>query len=151
MQTARRAAASVADSRHHRLPAAHFLDDRCIGRRAVVRFGPQLDVPDAESWVFMNGFQAVGLALGAGIGASVARPRRPTVVAVGDGGTYMALQELETAARLKLELLVVIYDQDARGLGRAGGCCLPSLWHGRDAAIPVDRIWGGKCRVGTRG
>jgi thiamine pyrophosphate-dependent acetolactate synthase large subunit-like protein len=74
-----------------------------------------LDVPDAESWVFMNGFQAVGLGIGAGIGASVARPGRPTVVAVGDGGAFMALQELETAARLKLELLVVIYDDAAYG------------------------------------
>src|SRR5207302_7334784 len=37
------------------------------------------------------------------------------VVAVGDGGAYMALQELETAARLKLELLVVIYDDSAFG------------------------------------
>jgi thiamine pyrophosphate-dependent acetolactate synthase large subunit-like protein len=74
-----------------------------------------LDVPDAESWVFMNGFQAVGLGLGAGIGASIAQPGRPTVVAVGDGGAFMALQEFETAARLKLELLVVIYDDAAYG------------------------------------
>jgi thiamine pyrophosphate-dependent acetolactate synthase large subunit-like protein len=74
-----------------------------------------LDVPDAESWVFMNGFQAVGLGLGAGIGASIAQPGRPTVAAIGDGGAYMALQELETAARLKLELLVVIYDDAAYG------------------------------------
>jgi thiamine pyrophosphate-dependent acetolactate synthase large subunit-like protein len=74
-----------------------------------------LDVPNAESWVFMNGFQAVGLSLGAGIGASIASPGRPTVVAVGDGGALMALQELETAARLKLELLVVIYDDSAYG------------------------------------
>jgi thiamine pyrophosphate-dependent acetolactate synthase large subunit-like protein len=74
-----------------------------------------LDVPDAESWVFMNGYQAVGLGIGAGIGASVARPGRPTVAAVGDGGAFMALQELETAARLKLELLVVIYDDAAYG------------------------------------
>jgi acetolactate synthase I/II/III large subunit len=63
----------------------------------------------------MNGFQAVGLGIGAGIGASIARPGRPTVVAVGDGGAYMALQELETAARLKLEVLVVIYDDSAYG------------------------------------
>jgi thiamine pyrophosphate-dependent acetolactate synthase large subunit-like protein len=74
-----------------------------------------LDVPDAESWVFMNGFQAVGLGLGAGIGASIASPGRPTVVAIGDGGAFMALQEFETAARLKLELLVVIYDDAAYG------------------------------------
>jgi thiamine pyrophosphate-dependent acetolactate synthase large subunit-like protein len=74
-----------------------------------------LDVPDARSWVFMNAFQAVGLGLGAGIGAAVARPDRVTVAALGDGGTFLALQELETAARLRLRLLVVVYDDAAYG------------------------------------
>jgi thiamine pyrophosphate-dependent acetolactate synthase large subunit-like protein len=74
-----------------------------------------LDVADAHSWVFVNGFQAVGLGIGAGLGASIANPDRPTVVTVGDGGAFMALQELETAARLKLMLLVVIYDDAAYG------------------------------------
>jgi acetolactate synthase I/II/III large subunit len=74
-----------------------------------------LDVPDAHAWVFPNGFQAVGLGLGNAIGAAVAQPDRPTVAAIGDGGAFMALGELETAARLKLTLLVVIYDDAAYG------------------------------------
>jgi thiamine pyrophosphate-dependent acetolactate synthase large subunit-like protein len=75
-----------------------------------------LDVPDARSWVFPNGFQAVGLGLGNAIGAAVARPDVLTVAALGDGGTFMALAELETAARLKLEnLLVLVYDDAAYG------------------------------------
>ncbi len=74
-----------------------------------------LDVPDARSWVFANGFQAVGLGLGNAIGAAVARPDRPTVAALGDGGTFMALSELDTAVRLKLKLLVLIYDDSAYG------------------------------------
>jgi thiamine pyrophosphate-dependent acetolactate synthase large subunit-like protein len=74
-----------------------------------------LGVPDARSWVFANGFQAVGLGLGAAIGAAVARPGRLTVAAVGDGGVFMALEELETAARLGLRLLVVVYDDNAYG------------------------------------
>jgi thiamine pyrophosphate-dependent acetolactate synthase large subunit-like protein len=74
-----------------------------------------LDVPDANAWVFPNGFQAVGLGLGNAIGAAVARPDRPTVAAIGDGGAFMALAELETAARLRLKLLVVIYDDAAYG------------------------------------
>jgi thiamine pyrophosphate-dependent acetolactate synthase large subunit-like protein len=75
-----------------------------------------LDVPDARSWVFANGFQAVGLGLGNAIGAAIAHPDRTTVAALGDGGTFMALAELETAARLKLgNLLVVIYDDSAYG------------------------------------
>jgi thiamine pyrophosphate-dependent acetolactate synthase large subunit-like protein len=74
-----------------------------------------LSVPNARAWVFVNGFQSVGLGLGNAIGAAVARPDRPTVAAVGDGGAFMALAELETAARLALKLLVVIYDDNAYG------------------------------------
>ncbi len=75
-----------------------------------------LPVPDARSWVFPNGFQAVGLGLGNAIGAAIANPDRTTVAALGDGGAFMALPELETAARLKLgNLLVLIYDDMAYG------------------------------------
>ena len=62
-----------------------------------------LDVPDARSWLFANGFQAVGLGLGNAIGAAIARPDAPTVAAIGDGGAFLSLAELETAARLKLQ------------------------------------------------
>ena len=74
-----------------------------------------LSVPDARAWVFPNGFQSVGLGLGCAIGAAIARPERPTVAAIGDGGAFMALAEIETAARLGLKLLVVIYDDHAYG------------------------------------
>jgi thiamine pyrophosphate-dependent acetolactate synthase large subunit-like protein len=74
-----------------------------------------LRVPDARAWLFPNGFQAVGLGLGNAIGAAVARPDRLTVAAIGDGGAFMSLAELETAARLGLRLLVVIYDDAAYG------------------------------------
>ncbi len=75
-----------------------------------------LDVPDARAWVFPNGFQAVGLGLGNALGAAIADPSRPTVAAIGDGGAFMALAEVETAVRLKLgNLLVLIYDDAAYG------------------------------------
>lgn len=74
-----------------------------------------LGVQDARAWVFPNGFQAVGLGLGCAIGAALARPDRITVAALGDGGCFMALPELESAARLGLKLLVVVYDDAAYG------------------------------------
>jgi thiamine pyrophosphate-dependent acetolactate synthase large subunit-like protein len=77
--------------------------------------GFYLDVADARSWAFTNGFQAVGLGLPTAIGVAVARPERVTVAAVGDGGLFMALPELETAVRLGLRLLVLVYDDAAYG------------------------------------
>ncbi|HZE03961.1 MAG TPA: thiamine pyrophosphate-binding protein [Solirubrobacteraceae bacterium] len=74
-----------------------------------------LSVPDPRAWVFPNGFQAVGLGLGCAIGAAVARPDRVTVAAIGDGGAFMALAEIETATRLGLKLLVAVYDDRAYG------------------------------------
>jgi thiamine pyrophosphate-dependent acetolactate synthase large subunit-like protein len=75
-----------------------------------------LEVAAAHAWVFPNGFQAVGLGLGNAIGAAIAHPERITVAAIGDGGAFMALAEIETAARLEVgNLLVVIYDDAAYG------------------------------------
>jgi thiamine pyrophosphate-dependent acetolactate synthase large subunit-like protein len=108
------------------------IDPRTFSRELEWRLGPDkavavdsgafmgypsmyLSVPDARAWVFANGFQSVGLGLGNAIGAAVARPDRPTVAAVGDGGLFMALAELDTAVRLELKLLVAIYDDRAYG------------------------------------
>jgi thiamine pyrophosphate-dependent acetolactate synthase large subunit-like protein len=74
-----------------------------------------LRVPDAAGFVFPQAFQCVGLGLGNAIGSAVARPDRLTVAALGDGGALMALPELETLGRLRLPVLVVIYDDSAYG------------------------------------
>ncbi|XRQ14939.1 thiamine pyrophosphate-binding protein [Actinomadura welshii] len=74
-----------------------------------------LDVPDADALVFTQAFQSVGLGLASAIGAAVARPDRLTVAALGDGGALMSVAELETAVRLGLGLLVVVYDDEAYG------------------------------------
>ena len=74
-----------------------------------------LEVPDQRGFVFPNAFQSVGLGLASGIGAAVARPKRLSVTAVGDGGALMALGELETAARYELPMLIVVYNDAAYG------------------------------------
>ncbi|HEY6711818.1 MAG TPA: thiamine pyrophosphate-binding protein [Rubrobacter sp.] len=74
-----------------------------------------LSVPDHKGFVFPNAFQSVGLGLASGIGAAVARPDRLCVAAVGDGGALMSLGELETAARYRLPMVVVVYNDAAYG------------------------------------
>jgi thiamine pyrophosphate-dependent acetolactate synthase large subunit-like protein len=72
-------------------------------------------VPDERGFVMTQAFQAVGLGLGTAIGAAIARPDRVAVAALGDGGALMALSELETAARLALPMLIVVFNDAAYG------------------------------------
>jgi thiamine pyrophosphate-dependent acetolactate synthase large subunit-like protein len=74
-----------------------------------------LRVPDPAGFVFTQGFQSIGLGLASGMGAAIARPDRLAVACVGDGGLLMSLPELETLARLRLPMLVVVYDDAAYG------------------------------------
>ncbi|HEY7145895.1 MAG TPA: thiamine pyrophosphate-binding protein [Streptosporangiaceae bacterium] len=74
-----------------------------------------LSVPDCEGFCFTQAYQSVGLGLGSAIGAAIARPDRLTVAALGDGGALMGVSELETAVRLGLPMLIVIYDDAAYG------------------------------------
>jgi thiamine pyrophosphate-dependent acetolactate synthase large subunit-like protein len=74
-----------------------------------------LRVPDEAAFVFSQAFQAVGLGLSSAIGAAIARPDRLTVAALGDGGALMALSDLETVARLRLRMLIAIYNDAAYG------------------------------------
>ena len=72
-------------------------------------------VPDPSCFVFPNASMPVGLGLGAAIGAATADATRPTVVAIGDGGALMTLGDLETIARFRLPILIVVYNDAAAG------------------------------------
>jgi thiamine pyrophosphate-dependent acetolactate synthase large subunit-like protein len=72
-------------------------------------------VDDPRDLVLPWAFGAVGVALAMGIGVAVARPDRTTVVFEGDGGLMMSLTELDTAARARVPLLVVVLDDGAYG------------------------------------
>jgi thiamine pyrophosphate-dependent acetolactate synthase large subunit-like protein len=74
-----------------------------------------LDVPDPAGFVFATDFQALGLGLGNAIGAAVARPDRLTVLFIGDGGMVMSLNDIDTAVRYTLPLLIVIINDAAYG------------------------------------
>lgn len=74
-----------------------------------------LAVPDEFGFCFTQAFQAIGLGLYTAIGASVARPDRLPVLGAGDGGFLMGIAELETAVRLKLPLVCIVYNDAAYG------------------------------------
>ncbi|MGM0931038.1 MAG: thiamine pyrophosphate-binding protein [Actinomycetota bacterium] len=72
-----------------------------------------LDVPDEFGFCFTQAFQSIGLGLATAIGAALARPDRLPVLGTGDGGFLMSIAELETAVRLGLPLVVIVYNDAA--------------------------------------
>ncbi len=83
-----------------------------------------------RSWFYPAGFCALGNALPNGIGAKLARPEVPVVVLAGDGGVMFTIQELVTAAELKLPMPIILWengglkqiqdDMDTRDIKRVG-------------------------------
>ena len=74
-----------------------------------------LSVPDQDGFCFTQAYQSIGLGLASAIGSAIARPDRLTVAALGDGGALMGISELETAVRLALPMVIVVYDDEAYG------------------------------------
>ncbi|WP_291042433.1 thiamine pyrophosphate-binding protein [Herbiconiux sp.] len=74
-----------------------------------------LAVPDERGFCFTQAFQSIGLGLATAIGAALAQPSRLPVLGTGDGGFLMAISELETAVRIGLPLVVVVYNDAAYG------------------------------------
>ncbi|MDP9906199.1 thiamine pyrophosphate-binding protein [Arthrobacter bambusae] len=74
-----------------------------------------LDVPDENGFCFTQAFQSIGLGLATAVGAALAQPRRLPVLGTGDGGFLMGISELETAVRLRLPLLCIVYNDAAYG------------------------------------
>jgi thiamine pyrophosphate-dependent acetolactate synthase large subunit-like protein len=77
--------------------------------------GTYLRVPDPEALVFTQNFGSIGLGLGAAVGATLGRPGALCVAVLGDGGFTMALSELETVARLRRPMVLVIMNDNGYG------------------------------------
>ena len=80
--------------------------------------------------LFSNGMQTLGVALPWGITAALLRPGKKVHSISGDGGFLFSAQELETAVRLKLPLIHIIWNdgrynmvefQEVMKYGRASG------------------------------
>ncbi len=66
--------------------------------------------------IISNGFASMGIALPGAIAAKLAYPERNVVAATGDAGFMMNCQELETAVRLGVPIVVLIWTDSAYGL-----------------------------------
>ncbi|GGE45266.1 acetolactate synthase [Pullulanibacillus camelliae] len=63
-----------------------------------------------------NGLASMGIALPGAIGAKLTYPEKKVVAVCGDGGFLMTGMELETAVRLKLPMVVLIWRDNGYGL-----------------------------------
>jgi acetolactate synthase-1/2/3 large subunit len=69
-----------------------------------------------NTFLLSNGFASMGFALPTAIVAKLLYPERSVVALCGDGGFLMNLQDLETACRLKLNVVVVVFNDSGYNL-----------------------------------
>ena len=70
------------------------------------------DVPKPRLWHYPAGYCTLGCGLPDAIGAKLALPDTPVVTFAGDGGFMFTVQELVTAAELKLALPIILWNNE---------------------------------------
>ncbi|VAW89673.1 Thiamine pyrophosphate-requiring enzymes [hydrothermal vent metagenome] len=66
--------------------------------------------------IISNGFASMGIAVPGAIAAKLANPERKVVAVTGDAGFLMNSQEIETAMRLGIAMVILIWNDSAYGL-----------------------------------
>jgi acetolactate synthase-1/2/3 large subunit len=79
---------------------------------------------------------ATGYAVPAAIAAKLAEPRRTVVAMVGDSGTLMTGQEIETAVRYRAPVIVVVFQNGVHG----AFAMHQARTHGRLSGVSVDLV-----------
>jgi acetolactate synthase I/II/III large subunit len=114
------------DSRYPMAPARVVADTRAaLGRSDVVL----VDTGATKMWMarlyptyehntclVSNGLSTMGFALPGALGVKLARPDAKVLAVVGDGAFLMNSQEIETAVRERIPLVVLIWDDGGYGL-----------------------------------
>ncbi len=72
-----------------------------------------------RGFIVDRGMASIGYGVAGGIGAQLAAPNRSVFSLTGDGGLNMTLGDLETAARLKVPLTVIVVNNAASGYIKA--------------------------------
>jgi acetolactate synthase-1/2/3 large subunit len=78
----------------------------------------KLPHPVANTLLLDNALATMGAGLPSAIMAAMLYPERRVMAVCGDGGFMMNSQELETAVRLKLNLVVLVIEDHAFGMIR---------------------------------
>jgi acetolactate synthase-1/2/3 large subunit len=71
---------------------------------------------EPNTCIISNGFASMGIALPGAVGAKLAHPDSNVLAICGDGGFLMNVQDLETARRLNLPIVVMIWEDGGYGL-----------------------------------
>lgn len=71
---------------------------------------------EANTCLVSNGLSTMGFALPGALGVKLAKPDTKVLAVVGDGAFMMNSQEIETAVREKIPLVVLIWDDNGYGL-----------------------------------
>lgn len=100
-QKSKKALAYVADVGSHQMWAAQ-----------------SLEIDANQLFLTSGGMGAMGFALPAAIGVSLAKGKKPVVVIVGDGAFQMNIQELQTIFRNKLPIKIVVINNKCLGMIR---------------------------------
>jgi acetolactate synthase-1/2/3 large subunit len=77
-----------------------------------------LELTLEQRFLTSGGMGSMGFALPAALGAALSLPGSPVVVIAGDGGFQCNIQELQTVARLRLPLKIVILNNRCHGMTR---------------------------------
>jgi acetolactate synthase I/II/III large subunit len=115
-----------ADDRFPLHPARIVADTRAaLGREDIVL----VDTGALKMWMarlyptyapntclISNGLSTMGWTLPGAIGAKIAKPEAKVLVATGDGSFLMNSQEIETALRMRLPIVILVWVDDAYGL-----------------------------------
>lgn len=97
----------VARAMRRRADANAALVDESVTSTAFVRTLFELDKPN--SYFYAKG-GSLGLGLPAAVGVKLAMPERQVICAVGDGSALYSIQALWTAARYKLAVVFVVFN-----------------------------------------